>query len=134
MSEAKAKISLRDHVSTDDIDFAIDMLLQSFLQSQKFSVSRQLSKKFEKYRYRQTDKSPLLLHILKNTVKERALYTKAMEGIDELEKIKVSFKKNLFEDNCREYARHNLTDFYNSIQFRKDFVMEGDMISSKDKY
>lgn len=128
MSEAKAKISLRDHVTSDDIDFAIDMLLQSFLQSQKMSVSRQLGKKFEKYRYRQTDKSQLLLHNLKNVVKERAIYNKAMEGIDELEKIKVSFKKNLFEDNCREFARHNIADFYNSYAFKKDFVLEGDMI------
>ena len=84
MSEAKAKISLRDHVTSDDIDFAIDMLLQSFLQSQKMSVSRQLGKKFEKYRYRQTDKSQLLLHNLKNVVKERAIYNKAMKGIEEL--------------------------------------------------
>jgi DNA replication licensing factor MCM2 len=33
MSEAHAKIHLRDHVRTDDIDFAIEMLLESFLQS-----------------------------------------------------------------------------------------------------
>jgi DNA replication licensing factor MCM2 len=50
MSEARAKISLRDHVRTDDIDFAIEMMLTSFLQSQKMSVSRQLSKKFDKYK------------------------------------------------------------------------------------
>lgn len=52
MSEARAKISLRDHVRTDDIDFAIEMMLTSFLQSQKMSVSRQLSKKFDKYKVR----------------------------------------------------------------------------------
>jgi DNA replication licensing factor MCM2 len=33
MSEAKAKIHLRDYVRSDDIDFAIEMLLKSFLQS-----------------------------------------------------------------------------------------------------
>ena len=52
MSEARAKISLRDHVRTDDIDFAIEMMLTSFLQSQKMSVSRQLTKKFDKYKVR----------------------------------------------------------------------------------
>jgi len=31
MSEAKAKIQLRDYVRSDDIDFAINMMLQSFL-------------------------------------------------------------------------------------------------------
>lgn len=33
MAEAHAKIHLRDHVRTDDIDTAIEMMLESFLQS-----------------------------------------------------------------------------------------------------
>jgi len=55
MSEAHAKLHLRDYVRTDDVDFAINMLLESFLQSQKVSVSRQLSKKFEKYKNKRAD-------------------------------------------------------------------------------
>jgi DNA replication licensing factor MCM2 len=33
MSEAHAKIHLRDYVRSDDIDNAIEMMLESFLQS-----------------------------------------------------------------------------------------------------
>ena len=40
MAEAFAKINLRDYVRSDDIDQAIEMLLESFLQSQKLSVAR----------------------------------------------------------------------------------------------
>jgi len=40
MSEARAKMHLRDYVRSDDIDSAIEMLLDSFLQSQKVSVAR----------------------------------------------------------------------------------------------
>ena len=40
MSEAHAKMHLRDYVRADDIDSAIDLLLESFLQSQKVSVAR----------------------------------------------------------------------------------------------
>jgi hypothetical protein len=47
------------------------MLLESFLQSQKVSVARQLGKKFEKYRTRQKDTTQLLLHTLKTSIKER---------------------------------------------------------------
>jgi len=64
MSEAHAKIHLRDEVTTADVNVAIEMLLDSFIQSQKTSVARQLSKKFEKYRHRQNDTSQLLLHVL----------------------------------------------------------------------
>jgi DNA replication licensing factor MCM2 len=33
MSEAYARLHLRDYVRADDIDFAINMLLESFLQT-----------------------------------------------------------------------------------------------------
>ena len=33
MSEAYAKIHLRDYVRSEDIDFAINMMLESFLSS-----------------------------------------------------------------------------------------------------
>ena len=42
MSEARAKIHLRDEVIAADVDNAIEMLLDSFIQSQKSSVARQL--------------------------------------------------------------------------------------------
>lgn len=49
MSEAYAKMHLRDYVRTEDIDFAIQMMLTSFMQSQKESVKRVLTKKFQQY-------------------------------------------------------------------------------------
>jgi len=71
MSEARAKIHLRDEVIASDVDNAIEMLLDSFIQSQKSSVARQLSKKFEKYRMRQNDTSQLLLHVLQKIMQNR---------------------------------------------------------------
>lgn len=74
MSESMAKMHLRDYVRTDDIDQAIDMLLESFLQSQKVSVARQLSKKFEVYRSKKSDPNQLLLHLLRKMVNDRVSY------------------------------------------------------------
>lgn len=74
MSEAHAKMHLRDYVRSDDMDFAINMLLDSFLQSQKASVARALSKKFEPFKKKQADVNSLLLHILQKIAKERAVY------------------------------------------------------------
>ena len=71
MSEANAKIHLRDYVRSDDIDLAIEMLLESFLQTQKVSIARQLSKKFEPYKAKKTDANQLLLHTLKKMARER---------------------------------------------------------------
>ena len=71
MSEAFAKIHLRQYVRIDDIDAAIEMLLDSFLQSQKASIRKQLERKFEKYRNKKADTGQLLLYILRNAIKNR---------------------------------------------------------------
>ena len=71
MSEAHAKLHLRENVNLSDIDNAIEMLLESFLQSQKVSVSRQLSKKFEKFKTSKSDPSQLLSYILKKSMQQR---------------------------------------------------------------
>ena len=133
MSEAHAKIHLRTNVRSDDIDFAIEMLLESFLQSQKVSVSRQLSKKFEKYKTRQTDSTQLLLHTLKNAAKNQAVYDKALNGLDESEKVQVKVKLDFFENEAREFARHNLIDFYKSPAFAREFKIDKDHILSINK-
>jgi DNA replication licensing factor MCM2 len=75
MSESHAKMHLRDYVRSDDIDVAIDMMLESFLQSQKVSVGRQLRKKFEPYQQKKSDPNQLLIHTLNKMVHERVSIT-----------------------------------------------------------
>ena len=65
MAESHAKIHLRDHVRTDDIDAAIQMMLESFLQSQKQHNARQMRKEFDKYLNARTDSHQLLYNLLK---------------------------------------------------------------------
>ena len=124
MSEAWAKMHLRDHVRGDDIDNAIEMLLNSFLQSQKISVARQLSKKFEKYKTHRTDQSQLLIHTLRKIVADRAIYERALKGIEEHERVHVRFSKDQFEHEVRDLARHGVLDFYKSDAFKKEFNLE----------
>ena len=71
MSEANARLHLRDYVRLEDIDFAIEMLLDSFLQSQKLSIKKQLERKFEKYRVNRSDITQLLLHSLSRACNDR---------------------------------------------------------------
>lgn len=44
MSEAFARMHLRDVVRQDDVDRAIAVMLSSFVNSQKYSVRRQMEK------------------------------------------------------------------------------------------
>lgn len=133
MSEAHAKMHLRDYVRSDDIDMAIDMLLESFLQSQKVSVARQLKKKFEPYQTRKADPNQLLLHILNKMVQEKAIYEKYTKGIEEMERVEVKLPLDQFEYEARDFSNHNITDFLKSTAFVKDFQLEGRHIKTTTK-
>lgn len=56
MSEAFAKIHLRDFVKAEDIDFAIRMMVTSFIQSQKESLRRVLKQKEKLGKYMMEDR------------------------------------------------------------------------------
>lgn len=44
MSEAHARMHLRQHVIQEDVDMAIRVLLDSFISTQKFGVQKALQK------------------------------------------------------------------------------------------
>ena len=46
MSEAHARIHLRDYVNDDDVNMAIRMMLESFISTQKFSIMKGMKKVF----------------------------------------------------------------------------------------
>lgn len=70
IAESHAKMHLRDHVRSDDIDLAIKVMLESFLQSQKYSISKNLRKKFSQYLTMQEDTNQLLMNTLTRMEKE----------------------------------------------------------------
>jgi DNA replication licensing factor MCM2 len=133
MSEAHARMHLRDYVRGDDIDMAINMLLESFLQSQKTSVARQLRKKFEPYLTKKTDSNQLLLHILTKVAQDRAIYEKIMRGIEEVERVEVSIPIDQFEYEARDFTNSNINDFFKSQAFAKEFHIEGRLIKTTTK-
>lgn len=49
MAEASARLHLRSQVVAKDIDLAIRMMLESFISSQKFSITKRLTKVLSKY-------------------------------------------------------------------------------------
>eukprot|EP01038_Epipyxis_sp_PR26KG_P005040 gene5040-7031_t len=64
MAEASAKMHLREHVREDDVDLAIKVMLESFLQAQKVAVRKGLQKNFKKYITYGEESNQLLMHQL----------------------------------------------------------------------
>jgi DNA replication licensing factor MCM2 len=71
MSEAHAKMHLRDYIRAEDIDVSIKVMLESFLQSQKTSIAKNLKRKFVKYITEQEDHAQLLLNVLTRLTREQ---------------------------------------------------------------
>jgi DNA replication licensing factor MCM2 len=67
-------MNLRDHVRSDDIDLAIKIMLESFLQSQKYSISKNMRKKFGRYLTIQEDHNQLLITLLNRLVKDKVIF------------------------------------------------------------
>lgn len=80
MSEAHARMHLRDSVHDSDVNMAIRMMLESFIEAQKFSVMKRMRSVFQKYLSFQKDNSELLFFILRQLTLDQLTYIRCKEG------------------------------------------------------
>uniref|UniRef100_A0A7S3N4W0 DNA replication licensing factor MCM2 n=1 Tax=Euplotes harpa TaxID=151035 RepID=A0A7S3N4W0_9SPIT len=130
MSEAHAKMHLREYVRAEDVDVAIKMLLESFLQSQKSSIASSLRPKLMKYLSSSQDDYDLLYHILKQMVKDKARYTKLMENVTD-SIIDVDISKEQFAMETKDIPQFTIERFFKSSDFTREFVLDGSHIRTK---
>merc|ERR1712048_1095552 len=72
LAEANARIELRQHVVSKDLDNAISLMLESFIQSQKHQVAEELRKKFRHYMSHATPLADHYMSIFEKLFRERA--------------------------------------------------------------
>lgn len=117
MAEANAKMHLRDFVQSSDVDMAIQVMLDSFISAQKFSVARTMKKKFQPYLSFQREPFELLLYILMNLMRETLHFRNLQRLADDPEIDTVRMSVEDFETRAREVDVANVTSFYKSPQF-----------------
>ncbi|XP_018409454.1 PREDICTED: DNA replication licensing factor MCM2 [Nanorana parkeri] len=120
MAEAHARMHLREYVVEDDVNMAIRVMLESFIDTQKFSVMRSMRKTFARYLAFRRDNNELLLFILKQLVAEQVTYQRNRYGAQQ-DSIEVS-EKDLV-DKARQINIHNLSAFYDSELFKMNRFM-----------
>ena len=116
MSEAHARMHLRDHVRADDIDLAIRVALESFISAQKYSVTNHLKRAFARYISYRKDTSELLYFCLQELVRERIRYHAALHGHDRLPP-SIAIDASDLELRARELSIFDLRPFYASPLF-----------------
>merc|ERR1712059_67436 len=83
IAEANAKMHLREFVNDDDVNMAIRVMLESFIDTQKFSVMKSMRRNFGRYLAYKRDNNELLLFILRQLTQDTASYLRSRYGTEQ---------------------------------------------------
>jgi len=119
MSEANARMHLREYVNNDDVDLAIGVMLQSFISSQKYSVARIITKKFNHYIRFREENHVLLKQILDRLMKEKIQFLNLARSRNDITDIKVGLQE--LATAASEVNISDLSEFLESETFTKNF-------------
>eukprot|EP01133_Synstelium_polycarpum_P003989 gene3989-4619_t len=126
MSEAHAKMHLRDYVRDEDVNMAIRVMLDSFINAQKFALSKNLRRNFSKYITYRRDVNELLFYLLQSLVKDACNYHLVRSG-NVPDKLEIPVED--FEVKAREMQLGDFDKFYQSKEFiSKKFKKENHLI------
>merc|ERR1719412_1323883 len=115
IAEANAKMHLREFVHEDDVNMAIRVMLESFIDTQKFSVMKAMKRNFARYLSFKRDNNELLLFILRQLTQDTASYMRSRYGTEQ-DVIEISEADLL--DKARQINIQNLQPFYASDVFK----------------
>lgn len=117
LSEAHARLHLRDYVRETDVNAAISVMLESFFTSQKYAVMRSLRRHFHKYLTYRRDDNDLLFYVLSGLVRDYSATQRLPINGNAPSKIEVDLDD--FEARAREMNVHSCTRFYASALFEQ---------------
>ncbi|KAK2550621.1 DNA replication licensing factor mcm2 [Acropora cervicornis] len=110
MAEAHAKMHLREYVTEDDVNMAIRVMLESFIDTQKFSA-------FSQYLAYRRDNNELLLFVLKQLAKEQITYFRSRYRS---EPDVIEIQEDEFIDRARQINISALGSLYESPLFNSN--------------
>ncbi|XVE91023.1 hypothetical protein DITRI_Ditri20bG0122800 [Diplodiscus trichospermus] len=123
MSEAHARMHLRQHVTEEDVDMAIRVLLESFISTQKFGVQKALRKSFRQYITFKKDYDGLLLVLLRELVTNAMRFEEILSGSTS-GLAYVDVKVADLQAKAEEYEITNLEAFFSSSEFRAHYELD----------
>jgi len=115
LAEAHAKMHLRDYVVEDDVNMAIRVMLESFIDTQKYSVMRTMRKTFARYLAYKRDNNELIFFLLRQLVHEQTVY---LRNRFDTEPDTVEILESDLVDRARQINITNLKPFFDSEIFK----------------
>ncbi|KAI8437461.1 hypothetical protein MSG28_011784 [Choristoneura fumiferana] len=122
MSEAHARMHLRAQVAEEDVNMAIRTMLESFVDTQKYSVMRAMRQTFQKYLSYKKDHSELLYYILRQLTMDQLAY---MRGLHNHSQSTIEISERDLIERARQINITDLKPFYDSRIFKmNDFTYD----------
>ncbi|KAG9134675.1 hypothetical protein Leryth_001001 [Lithospermum erythrorhizon] len=125
MSEAHARMHLRQYVTQEDVDMAIRVLLESFISTQKFGVQKALQKSFRKYMTFKKDFNAIILHLLRGLVKDALQFEEIVSG-SKANLTHIDVKVEELQSKVLDYGISDLNPFFTSAEFSNNFELHED--------
>lgn len=113
MSEAHARMHLRDRVTQADVNVAIKVMVESFISTQKYSQQRELQRQLRQFIVTSADFHALLLHLLRELVREERNNMRLLGNMDD----EIIVPCRSLEDKAREMNISDMAGFYSSTTF-----------------
>jgi len=130
--EASAKMELRQHCTTADLDWALSVTLESFIASQKHQVAEELRKRFRSYIAHATPISDQIMTLLDRLFKDRheeVNLSKAEGEPDiELSDVAVSMAEVVRQIENDDLDIDQVHSFMETHRFRQNFRVEGESL------
>ncbi|CAH0552587.1 unnamed protein product [Brassicogethes aeneus] len=117
MSEAHARLHLREYVQDVDVNMAVRMMLESFVETQKYSVMKSMRQVFQRYLLFKKDHSELLFYILRQLSQDQLTFQR---GTNELEALTIEIDEKDLMDKAKQIDIHDLKPFYKSKIFESN--------------
>mmetsp|Transcript_26587 Transcript_26587/g.47184 ORF Transcript_26587/g.47184 Transcript_26587/m.47184 type:complete len:907 (-) Transcript_26587:79-2799(-) len=131
LAEASARMELRQHVSSKDIDSAVAVMLESFIQSQKHQVAEELRKKFRRYAQQAVPTADLYVALLERLFKEKTISLQLarpnQEPVD-LETVPVEMSEVVRQIEQNDMDMDQAHTFMQSPRFLQNFRVEGERL------
>merc|ERR1712157_306813 len=128
LAEARAKLHLREYVRSDDVDMAIRIMLESFIDTQKKSIQISLKKYFKQYLNYDKDTNQLMLHLLNEEIDEELKWKQMTsrqsnldgqaDGDSQVESIEINLKDFESRIAAVSITNTNLMQFLRSQKFK----------------
>ncbi|OIR58913.1 MAG: DNA replication licensing factor Mcm2 [Amphiamblys sp. WSBS2006] len=117
IGEAHARMCLRESVSSGDLDFAVMAVLESFIGSQRYSVMREMRKRFSKYIQHNADSNELLYFCLQELVQEETKYLRSLQRDSGWVPEEIRIAVGRFEERAKGMRVENPQLFYKTRLF-----------------